>query len=69
MVVAFFDILRLCVIAPLLIGRAHRIWFVGERESRRRRRCDIFNAGIRQSGVREKFVGAGLDLEPSSALL
>jgi hypothetical protein len=38
-------------------------------ESRRRRRCDIFNAGIRQSGVCEKFADAGLDPEPSSASL
>jgi hypothetical protein len=38
-------------------------------EPRRRRRCDRFNAGIRQSGVREKFVDAGIDPEPSSALL
>src|SRR5262245_3667915 len=69
LVVAFFDILRLSVTAPILLGRALRIWFVGEGESRGRRRCDIFNAGIRQSGVREKFVDAGLDPEPSSALL
>jgi hypothetical protein len=48
---------------------ARRIWFVGGGESRRRRRCDILNAGIRQSGVSEKFVDAGLDPEPRSALL
>jgi len=48
---------------------SRRIWFGGGGESRRRRRCDIFNAGIRQCGVREKFVDAVLDPEPSSALL
>jgi hypothetical protein len=47
-----------------MVGRALRLLF-----SRRRRSCDIFNAGIRQSGVREKFVDAGLDPEPSSASL
>src|SRR5262249_44106658 len=69
LVVAFFDILRLCVIAPFLIGRALRIWLAGGGESRSRRRCEMSNACIRQSGVREKFVDAGLDPEPSSALL
>jgi len=48
---------------------SRRIWFVGGGESRRRRRCDTFNAGIRQSGVHEKFLDDGLDPEPSSALL
>src|SRR5215510_11252866 len=68
-VVAFFDILRLCVTAPLIFGNALRIWFVGGGESHRRRRCDIFNAGIGQTGDHEKFVDAGLDVEQSSALL
>jgi hypothetical protein len=43
------------------------MWFGGGGESRRRRRCDIFNIGIRQSGVSERFVYADLDPGPSSA--
>jgi hypothetical protein len=45
------------------------MWFRRGGESRKRRRCDVFNIGIRQSGVREKFVYSGLNPEPSSALM
>jgi hypothetical protein len=48
---------------------SRRIWVGGGGESRRRRRRHVFNAGIRQRGVREKFVDAGLDPELSSASL